>query len=341
MSRALRIEFPGATYHAMARGVGGMEVFADDTDRQVFLSLLDELVRAGVLIIHCFCLMLTHIHLLAETPLGELSRCMHRLLGPYAEHYNRRHHRSGYLWQGRYKALLVQDGDYFLEVSRYIHMNPDHNPKTKPVETYPWSSYSNYTTGAGLVNGVETGRVLSYFERPEDYRTFAQSRRSEPLVSPFDKAVAGCLFGDDSFVKRVQEWLKGKAASPDAPARRVLDRWGCPPDIGLITDLVQGTFAGLSENRRNQLLGFVLWKYTWLTGIEIARIVRRTPGAVSQMARRIQLEMSSDSGLASALDTIKLRLEPTSEANRSVSIHPDDWLRRERLELDRAAARNL
>jgi REP element-mobilizing transposase RayT len=224
MSRALRIEFPGATYHTMARGVGGMEVFADDVDRQVLLSLLGELVTAGVLIIHGFCLMLTHIHLLAETPLGELSRCMHRLLGPFAEHYNRRHHHSGHLWQGRYKALLEQDGDYFLEVSRYIHMNPDHNPKTKPVETYPWSSYSNYTFGAGLVDWVETGRVLSYFERPEDYQTFAESRRSESLVSPFDKAAAGCLFGDDSFVKRIQEWLKGKAASPDVPARRVLDR---------------------------------------------------------------------------------------------------------------------
>ena len=82
MSRALRLEFPGATYHAMARGVGGREVFADDTDRQVFRSLLDELVRAGVLIIHCFCLLLTPIHRLAETPLGELSRCLHRLLGP-------------------------------------------------------------------------------------------------------------------------------------------------------------------------------------------------------------------------------------------------------------------
>jgi len=173
MARALRIEFPGATYHAMARGVGGMEVFADDTDRWQFLSLLNELVAAGVLIIHCFCLMLTHIHLLAETPFGEMNRCMHRLLGPYAEHYNRRHHRFGHLWQGRYKALLVQDGDYFLEVTRYIHMNPDENKKTKPVETYPWSSYQNYVGGPTVVNWVETRRVLSFFSSPEDYRVFA------------------------------------------------------------------------------------------------------------------------------------------------------------------------
>ncbi|MFB3904487.1 MAG: transposase, partial [Acidobacteriota bacterium] len=314
------------------RGVGGMEIFADDVDRQAFLSLLSDLVNAGVLIIHCFCLMLTHIHLLAETPWGEMSRCMHRLLGPYAEHYNRRHHRSGHLWQGRYKALLVQDGDYFLEVSRYIHMNPDHNPKTKPVETYPWSSYSNYTAGEGLVNWVETGRLLSYFHSPEDYRVFAESRRTEPLVSPFDSAVAGCLFGDDSFVKRVQEWLKGKAASPDVPARRVLDRWGCSPDIGLIADLVRSTFSGLSENRRNQLLGFVLWKYTWLKGVEIAKIIRRTPGAISQIVRRIELTGSTDSQLASGLETIRLRLEQRREGNRSISVHPDDWLRRERLE---------
>jgi putative transposase len=334
MSRALRIEFPGATYHAMARGVGGMEVFADDTDRRVFLSLLGELVTAGVLIIHCFCLMLTHMHLLAETPLGELSRCMHQLLGPYAEHYNRRHRRSGYVWQGRYKALLVQDGDYFLEVSRYIHMNPDHNPKTRPVETYPWSSYYNYIGGATQVDWVETRRILSYFSSPADYRVFAESKRSEPLVSPFEKAVAGVIYGDGSFVKQIQDWLKGKAPTPEVPARRVLERWGRSPDIALIRTLVQSTFPGLSQNRRNQLLGYVLWNCTWMKGVEIAEVVNRTPGAVSQMARRVEAWMTADPAVGLGLKTIKRsssdwRKQPGPRPNHFPSIRTTGCARRD------------
>ncbi len=124
------------------------------------------------------------------------------------------------------------------------------------------------------------------------------------------------------------------------PARRVLDRWGCSPDIGLITDLVRSTFAGLSENRRNQLLGFVLWKYTWLKGVEIAEVIKRTPGAVSQIVRRIELKTTSDTALASALNTIKLRLDATPAVDRSSSVHPDDWLRRESSSFDRAPCWN-
>ncbi|RPJ85516.1 MAG: hypothetical protein EHM18_10160 [Acidobacteria bacterium] len=336
MSRALRIEFPGATYHAMARGVGGMDVFADDTDRRVFLSLLGELVAAGVLIIHCLCLMLTHFHLLAETPLGEMNRCMRDLLGPYAEYYNRCHRRSGYLWQGRYKALLVQDGDYFLEVSRYIHMNPDHNPKTRPVETYPWSSYHNYIGGLPGVDWIETRRVLSYFQSPDDYRVFAESRRSEPLVSPFEKAVAGVIFGDASFVKKIQDWLKGKAPAPDVPGRRILERWGRSPDVALIRGLVESMFPGLSHSRRTQILGYVLWKHTWLKGVEIGEILERTPGAVSQMVRRVEAKIATDPEIGSGLATINLQLAAvTGTKTARPPIHPDDWLRKEQLTLNR------
>ena len=125
MARQLRIEYPGATYHVMSRGVARMNTFVDDQDRMRFLELVGEAAKAGALIVHAYCLMPNHYHLLAETPEAQLGRWMQQILGVYASGFNRRHKRVGHLWQGRYKAILVEEGEYFLECSRYIHLNPN------------------------------------------------------------------------------------------------------------------------------------------------------------------------------------------------------------------------
>jgi len=106
----------------MARGVGRSRVFDDDKDYAEFLRLTGGLVSDGALVSHSFCLMPTHPHLLVETPYGGLGRWMQQLLADYARYYNRRHGRCGHLFQARYKAILVEDGEYLLECSRYIHL---------------------------------------------------------------------------------------------------------------------------------------------------------------------------------------------------------------------------
>ena len=121
MSRPLRIEFDGAVYHVMARGVGRMRTFVDDDDRRRFLDIVGEIVGRGDWVIHAFCLMPNHYHLLCQTPYGGLSRWMQTLNGSYSRYFNRRRRRVGHLWQGRFKAILVEDGSYFLECGRYIH----------------------------------------------------------------------------------------------------------------------------------------------------------------------------------------------------------------------------
>jgi len=144
MARALRAEFPGAIYHAMARGVARMAVFLDDFDRWALLGQIEARVRKGTLMVHALCLMHNHVHLLCETPFGSLSRIMRDILGNYASAFNRRHGRVGHLWQGRYKALLVQDGNYLLDCSRYIHLNPYNTGLEPEYGLYPWSSVMTY-----------------------------------------------------------------------------------------------------------------------------------------------------------------------------------------------------
>ena len=126
MARKPRIEFAGAVYHVMSRGDRQNDIFRDDRDRDVFLDTLSEACQRQGWIIHAYVLMGNHYHLLLETPEPNLIVGMKWLQGTYTQRFNRRHKEWGHLFQGRYKALLVQseEGEYFSTVASYIHLNP-------------------------------------------------------------------------------------------------------------------------------------------------------------------------------------------------------------------------
>src|SRR5712664_4533098 len=125
MARPLRIQYSGAVYHIMARGSRGQRIFADVQDRKRFLEALGEACQKTGWRIHAYVLMGNHYHLLVETPEGNLVAGMKWLQGTYTQRYNSRHKVFGHLFQGRYKALLVDGaGNYLAVVSTYIHLNP-------------------------------------------------------------------------------------------------------------------------------------------------------------------------------------------------------------------------
>lgn len=149
MARQLRIEFPGAFYHVMARGDRREPIFADDDDRRRFLSTLAEACESTGWVIHAYVLMGNHYHLLIETPEPNLVRGMTWLQGTYTIRYNARHRVSGHLFGGRYKAVLVQagKGDYYRCLLDYIHLNPVRAgiaTLEDGLDAYPWSSLREY-----------------------------------------------------------------------------------------------------------------------------------------------------------------------------------------------------
>src|SRR4030066_1532561 len=144
MARPLRIEFPGAYYHITSRGNERKAIFKNMGDRESFLSYLKlAYLRYGV-VIHVFCLMNNHYHLLLETPKGNLSQIMRYINGAYSIYFNVKHKRTGHLFQGRYKAILVDADEYAGELSRYIHLNPVRAGIVSKPEQYLWSSYQYY-----------------------------------------------------------------------------------------------------------------------------------------------------------------------------------------------------
>ncbi len=127
MSRPLRLEYAGALYHVTSRGNERKPIYLEDDDFELFLECLAGVCERFNWVIHSYCLMTNHYHLLVETPDGNLSKGMRQLNGVFTQDFNRRHKRVGHLFQGRYKAILVDKESYLLELCRYIVLNPVRN----------------------------------------------------------------------------------------------------------------------------------------------------------------------------------------------------------------------
>ena len=188
MPRKKRVWYPGATYHVISRGNRQSTIFRDRLDYWYFLEVMRTVREKYPFVIHSICLMTNHFHVLVETKDTDLSRIMQKVLSVYAEEFNYRHHLTGHLFQGRYRAILVKNEKYFLEVSRYIHLNPVKAQMVKAPGEYKYSSYgvfvqeergqSNSKIEMLLWELVETPRVLGCFldESREQYRMFVEGK---------------------------------------------------------------------------------------------------------------------------------------------------------------------
>src|SRR5258708_27167287 len=138
MSRPLRIEYSGALYHLTSRGNAQEDIFRDDADREAFLAVLAAVVERFEWRLYAYCLMDNHYHLMVETPKANLSLGMRHLNGVYTQRFNRRHGRTGHVFQGRFKAIVVDRQSYLLELSRYVVLNPLRARMVKDPARYRW-----------------------------------------------------------------------------------------------------------------------------------------------------------------------------------------------------------
>ena len=237
MVRPLRVEFPGAFYHVINRGINREKIFINDRDMQKFLEYLDIAAGRFSIVIHAYCLMGSHFHLLVETPEANLSMAVQWINVSYATYFNRKRNRSGHLFQGRFKAILVDAGGYLKHVSRYIHLNPVRaNMVSTPAE-YSWSSYRAFTGAKKPPAFLDTGWLLSNFGKTpkvakRKYKAFVEGADNKTLENPAKQVTEGFILGDQNFVNWVKDtFLSGRQDEKEIPQLRKLKPKVLPEDI--------------------------------------------------------------------------------------------------------------
>lgn len=223
MARPLRIEFAGALYHVTARGNAQGDIYLDNADREEFLRLLTLTLKRYDWYCHAYCLMDNHYHLLIETGTASLSKGMKIVNGSYTQYFNRHHKRVGHIFQGRFKAILVQKDSYLLELARYIVLNPVRAEMVHHAKQWPWSSYR---ATAGLMKPSEcltTDWILTGFAKTrktaqERYVEFVRDGKGQPSI--WAKLRNQIYLGDDEFVEDMQCKLKPKQSLKDIPKKQ-------------------------------------------------------------------------------------------------------------------------
>lgn len=220
MARPLRIEFAGALYHITVRGNARQDIYIDDEDRESFLEILRQACDRFKWLCHAYCLMSNHYHLLIETQTASLSKGMKYVNGTYTQYFNRRHHRVGHVFQGRYKGILVERESYLLELARYIVLNPVRAHMVLSAKEWRWSSYRGTAGYASPHPLLTTDWILGNFDSQRSkaqlaYREFVKQGKKQP--SPWVSLTNQIYLGSGTFVEEMQSRIVPSQSLADIP----------------------------------------------------------------------------------------------------------------------------
>lgn len=301
MARPLRLEYPGAFYHVIQRGIERKNIFLHDKDKGKFLSYLDASYRAYKALFHTYILMDNHYHLILETPQGNLSKIMHYLNTSYAAYYNSRHKRVGPLYQGRFKAMLVQEDEYLHYLSCYIHLNPVRARLTKFPETYRYSSYNYFVSKEKPPEWLNTALILSMFDKNTSkakklYGQFVMDNigKEKEIINKDTKR--GLVLGDDDFFQTIKNKLIAREEYPEIPILKEL-KHGIELALEDIKIMVE---KHIKDDRRltRTVSIYLSRKYTQKTLNEIAAFYGKIQyTGVSQIYRRMERRRAENAEL--------------------------------------------
>lgn len=317
MARQLRIEYPGAFYHIYSRGNQKQPIFLSDDDRHFILKCLREAHEKFGVIVHTYCLMPNHYHLIIETPFGNLSDMMHFLNTMFSVYFNTRHKRCGHLFQGRYKSILIQAEGYAKQLSKYIHLNPVRAKIVDLPEQHPWSSYSFFCGTRRPEKWMTTSFILSLFgEFPEkarnDYIEFMNKEIGQEVPAAIKSSMRTGILGNKDFVARIKEtFLEDKIKQPDRESPQ-LRKLRTPPDLPLILSMSE-KILGKKNKLVRQIAVFISHKNSALTLKEIGQFFALSVSGASSACHRVRAAMACNTTLANAIEDIEREINGSKE----------------------------
>ena len=332
MARPLRIQYEGGLYHVTLRGNERQAIVRDDEDRQRFVEALGASVwRHGVLL-HLYCLMDNHAHLVVETPHANLSAFLQNFQTRYIVWFNRRHQRRGHLMQGRYGARLVEADRYLLQLSRYLHLNPVRTraagklawqERVRLLRRYPWSSYRSYIGAVGRLEFLTEGPILEQVggrgrHRRQRYGRYVEAglvERDEELEELLRAGTAGV--GSERFQaemdRKYEERVRGIGKREDAAFRRPGRRVAAAEVEGVVAGVLGVGKEAFQRQRKGgwerALLAQALVEQAGMTERQAAGVMGLTTGAaVSIQLRRLRQALSREAKLRRQATEIKSQL---------------------------------
>lgn len=316
MVRPLRVEYEGALYHITARGNEKREIFLEEGDWRRFFSLLKEVSQRYRAIIHAYCLMKNHYHLLLETTRANLSQVMHNLNTAYTGYFNHKYKRVGHLFQGRYRAILVEKESYLVELSRYIHLNPVRAKLVKRPQDWPWSSHRDYIGLRENEEWIEKSFIYGEFDQEIErakrfYREFVEEGLEKRIRDPLKDTFAQLILGREEFIERTRERIENLPEDREVPS---LKRLQIQPRIEKIVRKVIEYFgleeeeirkAGGKKNTPRAVAIYLIRKWTATPIDRIGEYFGVGYSAVSQTVRQVKERMRKDSSLVQAIGEIE------------------------------------
>ncbi|NOZ52230.1 MAG: transposase [Gammaproteobacteria bacterium] len=313
MARKPRIHIPGGVYHVMLRGNGDQDIFFNDDDRYHLYLLLQEGVSRFDYRIHGFCFMVNHIHLAIQVGEESLSRIMQNLSFRYTRWINHRQNRMGHLFQGRYKAILIDRDSYLLELVRYIHLNPVRAKLVRQPGAYPWSGHRCYL-GKDTISWLHTDWVLSQLGKRintcrKRYEEFVRAGRGEGYRPEFHgEGGDQRLLGGERFVRK----MLGKAGG----------RTHKKVHLNVVVQCVCNEYnikakdlASTSRNRHaseaRQVIGWLALKIGNITLTEVAQSFGRDVTTLSRGARRMDNNVKNSKLFEKKLHQLYIKIMQT------------------------------
>ncbi len=317
MARPTRIQYPGAFYLVTGIASERTNAFRGEDDYAKFMKSLREAKEKFGVIVHGYMLLRDLYHLVIETPEANLSRFMHYVIGSYTGYVNSKRGRSGNLFQGRYKAILIDKETHLLELSRYLHLIPVKEHLAPKPEAYTHSSHRAYILGEkgavvspGLILGMISGDRKAAAQR---YRAFVQAGMGKDIRNPVEKVYGSVIAGSPSFVKNVLRRVDRRTSSQKGASRKqVLKRPGDLDDVMsvLSSSLVVPRQALLKATGTERDLAILfLKKYTDLTNSRIGALFGGlTYSAVTKICSRLVAAAADDTRLARQIGQIEKAL---------------------------------
>jgi len=332
MARPLRITYEGAVYHVTMRGNDRHNIFLTNWDREHFLTKLGESVRLYDIRLYLFCQMTNHVHLVLETPQGNLSRFMHRLQTAYTVYFNRKHRRSGHLLQGRFGSILVDEDEYILKLSRYVHLNPvfvkanEKKPDRERVQIlrdYLWSSYRSYIGLSKRLDFVDYEPILSLMGRPKKTQTTSYRRFVEAGIRDIDAAFVEskhrsrfCIGSDQSHDRARQmyeELIQSRDRKEDISFRRDAGCHSIDEVLTAVLDILDVPQEAIAHRCRDSMtrpvIAYALCHYAGCTQRSVAETMSLSSGAaVSLQLKKLNEQLESDGELRRIMAKVRRRL---------------------------------